>query len=175
MKKLISLLAFSLLLSGCATSKPSLDGQVVSCAEIEILQSESQFEVIDCLDGSSGIPVDLIKGPAIINVWGSWCDPCRDEIPYFREFYAQMDPSITLIGVDVEERNPEDGRQFVRDYGITWPNLYDKDGSTRKYFGMGVPVTWFIGADGETSFKHIGPIKSVNELKELSSKHLGVS
>jgi thiol-disulfide isomerase/thioredoxin len=175
MKRLFLVLPLALLLTSCAASTPNLDGEVVSCAEIEIVQSGSKFEALDCLDGSTGVPVDLIKGPAIINVWGSWCDPCRDEIPYFREFFAQMDPSIKLIGVDVEEPNPEAGRQFVRDYGISWPNLYDSEGSTRKYFGMGVPVTWFIGSDGETIYKHIGPIKSLTELKELSSKHLGVS
>jgi thiol-disulfide isomerase/thioredoxin len=167
--------SLSFFLSSCATSTPNLNGEVVSCEEIEILQNESKFEALDCLDGSSGISVDLIKGPAIINVWGSWCEPCRDEIPFFRDFYAQMDSSIQLIGVDVEEQSPADGQKFVRDYGITWPNLYDKDGATRKYFGMGVPVTWFIGSNGETVYKHIGPIKSVTELKELSNQHLGVS
>lgn len=175
MKKLIMIFSLSFFLSSCATSTPNLNGEVVSCEEIEILQNESKFEALDCLDGSSGISVDLIKGPAIINVWGSWCEPCRDEIPFFRDFYAQMDSSIQLIGVDVEEQSPADGQKFVRDYGITWPNLYDKDGATRKYFGMGVPVTWFIGSNGETVYKHIGPIKSVTELKELSNQHLGVS
>jgi thiol-disulfide isomerase/thioredoxin len=175
MKKLVFLLPLFFLLTSCASSTPNLEGQVVTCAEVELLPSESKFEPLDCLDGSLGFAVDLIKGPAIVNVWGSWCAPCRDEIPYFRDFYAQMDPSIKLIGVDVEEQNTEDGRQFVRDFGITWPNLYDSDGSTRKYFGMGVPVTWFIGSDGEAIYKHIGPIKSLSELRELSRKHLGVS
>ena len=175
MKKMIFILPLSLFLASCASSTPNLEGQVVTCREIVLLQSESQFEPLDCLDGTPGFAVDLIKGPAIVNVWGSWCAPCREEIPYFRDFYAQLDSSIQLIGVDVEEQSPEDGRQFVRDYGITWPNLYDSDGSTRKYFGMGVPITWFIGADGEAIYKHVGPIKSLTELKELSSKHLGVS
>ena len=175
MRKLIFILPLFFLLTSCASSTPNFEGQVVTCSDVELLQAESQYEPLDCLDGSLGFSVDVIKGPAIVNVWGSWCAPCRDEIPYFRDFYAQMDPSIKLIGVDVEEQSPEDGRQFVRDYGITWPNLYDSDGSTRKYFGMGVPITWFIGSDGEAIYKHVGPIKSLSELKELSSKHLGVS
>lgn len=169
------LLPLLLMISGCSSTSPNLMGEVISCSEIESLPSKSANESLDCLDGSSGLVIDSIKGPAIINVWGSWCDPCRDEIPYFREFYAEMDPSIALVGVDVEERSPEDGRKFVRDYGITWPNLYDEDGSTRKYFGMGVPVTWFIGTDGQALFKHIGPITSVDQLKDLSKKYLGVS
>jgi thiol-disulfide isomerase/thioredoxin len=175
MKKAILALPLFLLISGCTTSTPNLNGEVVACSEIVTFQNKSGGKSLDCLDGSAGVPVDLIKGPAIINVWGSWCEPCRDEIPFFRDFYAQMDSSIQLIGIDVEEQSPADGQEFVRDYGITWPNLYDKDGSTRKYFGMGVPVTWFIGSNGETVFKHIGPIKSVAELKELSQKHLGAS
>lgn len=175
MKKLIFLLPIFLLISSCGSSAPNLKGEVISCSGIEKLQGTSPNESVDCLDGSAGLPIDLIKGPAIINVWGSWCDPCKDEIPYFRNFHAQMDPSIQLIGVDVEERKQEDGQKFVRDYGITWANLYDKDGSTRKYFGMGVPVTWFIGSDGDVLYKHIGPITSVDDLKELSNKHLGVS
>ena len=175
MKKLVVALSLTLLLSGCSTSTPSLNGEVISCSEIKTLPKDPPNEPLDCLDGSTGISIDSIKGPAIINVWGSWCDPCRDEIPFFREFYSQMDPSIQLIGVDVEERTRADGQKFVRDFGISWANLYDAAGSTREYFGLGVPVTWFIDSNGETVHKHIGPIKSLTELKNLSSKHLGVS
>jgi thiol-disulfide isomerase/thioredoxin len=175
MKKLVMVLPIVLLLSGCTNPSPSLKGEVISCSEIKTLQIESSNEPLDCLDGFTGVAIDSIKGPAIINVWGSWCNPCRDEIPFFREFYSQMDPSIQLIGVDVEERTRADGQKFVRDFGITWANLYDAAGSTREYFGLGVPVTWFINSSGETVHKHIGPIKSLIELKNLSSKYLGVS
>lgn len=169
------ILPLSLLLSSCSQESSNLSGEVVDCTEIRTISTGVPGEVLDCLDGSVGVAVDAIKGPAIINVWGSWCDPCREEIPFFRDFFAQMDPSIQLIGVDVEERRPEDGRKFVRENGMSWPNLYDEDGSTRKYFGMGVPVTWFIGVEGEVLFKHIGPLNSVAEIKELSDKYLGVS
>ena len=90
MKKLVFILSFILLLSGCATPSPSLKGEVISCSEIKTLPNESSNAPLDCLDGSTGVAIDSIKGPAIINVWGSWCNPCRDEIPFFREFYSQM-------------------------------------------------------------------------------------
>ena len=63
----------------------------------------------------------------------------RKSSPYFFEYFQTKDPQIQLIGVDVEEKRIEDGRMFARTNGIMWPNLYDEDGSTRKYFGMGVP------------------------------------
>jgi hypothetical protein len=55
-----------------------------------------------------------------------------------------------------------------------WPNLYDPDGRSRKYFGMGVPVTWFIAADGSVAGKKIGVITDVEELITLTNKYLGV-
>lgn len=166
-----------LLLTSCGEeSAPVAAGKVVSCQEINFDTRVVREEVGSaCLDGSRGGNVKDILGPAIINVWGSWCAPCKEEIPYFVEFYSTLDPSIQLIGVDVEEASIDDGREFVRTQGITWPNLFDHDGSTERYFGKGVPVTWFIGADGEVLYKKIGVISSADELRELSEKYLGAS
>ena len=166
--------ATALLLTGCSEETPLVVGEVVSCDQIEVIENPSDVLNADCLDGSTGVNIAAIKGPAIINVWGSWCDPCREELIYFSEFFQSKDSRIHLIGVDVEEKQIEDGRKFARSHGVTWPNLYDEDGSTRKYFGMGVPVTWFIGSDGEVLYKKIGPIKSTEELRTLSDKYFGM-
>ena len=90
-------------------------------------------------------------------------------------FFEYLDEhEVELIGVDVEEATFDDGRTFVERNGITWPNLYDPDGRSRKYFGLGVPVTWFIAADGSVAGKKIGVIKSEAELITLTEKYLGV-
>jgi thiol-disulfide isomerase/thioredoxin len=108
----------------------------------------------------------------IINVWGSWCGPCKEEIPILRSFYEKAKDKVALIGVDVEEARVEDGRKFVEENGITWPNLYDSDGRSREYFGMGVPVTWFIAADGSVAGKKIGVFKNEAELIAMANKYL---
>ena len=167
---LVSLLT----LSACGKSEPIITGEVVACNHIDLIENPTQEVVAECLDSSPGVNIAAIKGPAIINVWGSWCDPCKEEIPYFAEYFQTKDPQIQLIGVDVEEKRIEDGRMFARTHGIMWPNLFDGDGSTRKYFGMGVPVTWFIDSDGKVLYKKIGPIKSVEELRTLSFKYFGL-
>ena len=167
---LVSLLT----LSACGKSEPIITGEVVACNHIDLIENPTQEAVAECLDSSPGVNIAAIKGPAIINVWGSWCDPCKEEIPYFAEYFQTKDPQIQLIGVDVEEKRIEDGRMFARTHGIMWPNLFDADGSTRKYFGMGVPVTWFIDSDGKVLYKKIGPIKSVEELRTLSFKYFGL-
>ena len=167
---LVSLLT----LSACGKSEPIITGEVVSCNHIDLIENPTQEVVAECLDSSPGVNIAAIKGPAIINVWGSWCEPCKEEIPYFAEYFQTKDPQIQLIGVDVEEKRIEDGRMFARTHGIMWPNLFDGDGSTRKYFGMGVPVTWFIDSDGKVLYKKIGPIKSVEELRTLSFRYFGL-
>jgi thiol-disulfide isomerase/thioredoxin len=169
-----ALVGLSLLLTGCGGKEELLiTGDVVGCQTINLIENPSQDITTDCLDGLPGINIAAIKGPAIINVWGSWCEPCKKEMPYFAEFYASMDPNIQLIGVDVEEKRIEDGRMFARTNGIKWPNLYDGEGITRPYFGMGVPVTWFIGASGEVRYKKVGPVESADELRTLAFKYLG--
>ena len=172
MKRLAMAVAV-LLLAGCSSPSEKIAGEVVSCESILSSATENSI-MLDCLDGTDGASINGIKGPAIINVWGSWCGPCKEEMPILRSFYEKAQGKLALIGVDVEEASIEDGREFVENYGITWPNLYDADGKSRAYFGMGVPVTWFIAADGSVAYKHIGVIKSEKELISMTSKYLGV-
>ena len=172
MKRLAMAVAV-LLLAGCSSPSEKIAGEVVSCESILSSATENSI-MLDCLDGTDGASINGIKGPAIINVWGSWCGPCKEEMPILRSFYEKAQDNLALIGVDVEEASIEDGRKFVENNGITWPNLYDADGKSRAYFGMGVPVTWFIAADGSVAYKHIGVIKSEKELISMTSKYLGV-
>jgi thiol-disulfide isomerase/thioredoxin len=172
MKRLAMAVAV-LLLAGCSSPSEKIAGEVVSCESILSSATENSI-MLDCLDGTDGASINGIKGPAIINVWGSWCGPCKEEMPILRSFYEKAQGKLALIGVDVEEASIEDGREFVENYGITWPNLYDADGKSRAYFGMGVPVTWFIAADGSVAYKHIGVFKNEIELISMTSKYLGV-
>ena len=118
-----------LLLAGCSSPSEKVAGQVVSCESITSSTTEGSA-VLDCLDAGAGASVDSIKGPAIINVWGSWCGPCKEEMPILRSFYEKAQGKVLLMGVDVEEASIEDGRTFVENNGITWPNLYDADGKS---------------------------------------------
>ena len=172
MKRLAMAVAV-LLLAGCSSPSEKIAGEVVSCESILSSATENSI-MLDCLDGTDGASINGIKGPAIINVWGSWCGPCKEEMPILRSFYEKAQGKLALIGVDVEEASIEDGRKFVKNNGITWPNLYDADGKSRAYFGMGVPVTWFIATDGSVAYKHIGVIKNEIELISMTSKYLGV-
>jgi thiol-disulfide isomerase/thioredoxin len=174
MKVIAVLVASTFLLTSCGSESPkSLSpGKVISCSSIETDPNITEGTTLECLDGNSNIVLEAIKGPAIINVWGSWCAPCREEMPFLRELAATG--KVKIIGIDVEEPNMKTGRKFVVDQGITWPNLYDRDGSTKSTFGMGVPVTWYLNSDGKIVYRHIGVLNSKQQLFLQVEKHLGV-
>jgi thiol-disulfide isomerase/thioredoxin len=175
MKKfLILLLALSL--TGCSsvTKTAVAKGEVVDCVDVNHVAAKAGDTLLNCLTGSEKISVESLRGPLIVNVWGSWCGPCKQEMPYFVEFYQQASGKVKLLGIAVEEAKAQDSKDFIIAYGITWPNLYDAKGVTRGTFGMGVPVTWFIDEQGTVVYKHIGVVKSTEELIDLTAKYLKV-
>jgi cytochrome c biogenesis protein CcmG, thiol:disulfide interchange protein DsbE len=182
-KSVIVILLF--LLTSCAQTNMNSDnndtatvkqaGKVIDCQEISHEKLWTGGTSLDCLDQSEGAQLGALRGPMIVNVWGSWCGPCVEEIPYFVSFYEKAKGVVQLVGVNVEEANLQDAQKFVESNGITWPNLYDSDGRSRQYFGLGIPVTWFIKPNGDVAYKHIGVITSESELIELTKKHLGIA
>jgi len=173
MRKVLAVIAL-LFLTACSPSSSYVKGEVVSCESISQDTSFVGGIEMDCLDRTTGASLGALRGPMVVNVWGSWCGPCREEIPFFRSFYEKAQGKVALVGIDVEEATFDDGRRFVERNGIVWPNLYDPDGRSREYFGLGVPVTWFIAADGSVAGKKIGAFKDLTELITLTNKYLGV-
>ena len=173
-KVLILLLALSL--TGCSSmTKPAATkGKVVDCVEVGHVAAKPGDTLLNCLTGTEKISVESLRGPLIVNVWGSWCGPCADEIPLFVEFHHQANGKVKLLGIAVEEAKAQDSKDFIIANGITWPNLYDAKGVTRSTFGMGVPVTWFIDEQGTVVYKHIGVVESTDELIDLTNKYLKV-
>jgi thiol-disulfide isomerase/thioredoxin len=150
-------------------------GEVVSCRSVRFIEKPAKDLILNCLDGAQGFNVGAIEGPAIINVWGTWCPPCRQELPILVAFDKSRDPSIQLVGVDVEDAPYMQVQPFVIAHGMKYPIFYDADRSSRAYFGMGVPITWFINNDNEVAYKKVGGLVSLKELRTLSQKYLGVS
>ena len=172
MKKIFAIAFVTITLSSCSATEPiSVKGEVVDCSSISA--QGGKLEKLECLGGGSPIAPDGIKGPALINVWGTWCTQCRKELPHLIHFQEKYRDQIDLIGIAVEEKSQESVRKHIREKGITWPILYDLNDSTRAQFGMGVPVTWFIDSQGKAVYKKYGPFKSLEEIELLAKKYLG--
>lgn len=91
--------------------------------------------------------------PVIVNFWATWCSTCRAETPDLIELYERhRDDELVLLGVNLRE-NEGAVRDFVADFGITYPVLFDRDGDVAAAWriggpNQGVPSTYFIDGDG---------------------------
>ena len=179
MKRISLLFVFTLLLSGC-TSTPKFEGNGVipGCDQIRVgVASDKKLE-LPCLDGSTSIDFHQIKGPIVINIWGSWCEGCRQEMPYFIDLYAKQSfksGQIQLLGIDVEENSPTSGPDYIKQSGMSWPHLNDVNDQTKAIFGPGVPVTWFINSQGVVVEKHIGAYQNKQQLFDQVEKAFGIT
>ena len=180
MRKLSLLIVLTLLLSGCSTGEntPTLiPGDIPSCDQIDTSKGTKKTLKMNCLDGSSDINFHSIKGPIIVNVWASWCEGCKEEMPYFIDLYANpvfKNGEIKLLGIDVDEKNADSGPNFIKSYGMSWPHLEDIDGRSKMVFGPGVPVTYFLDKRGEIIHTHIGAFLSKAQLYEAVEKYFEV-
>ena len=178
MKKLLSLLITTLLISGCSsTSNVSTPGVVVACDQISLLENANESLLMSCLDGSSEINFHQLKGPLLINVWGSWCEGCKREMPYFVELSKSplfKSGQIQIVGINVEEKSKEDAIKYIQKIGMSWPNLEDSSGVSKSIFGPGVPVTWFIDENGKTIDTKIGAYTNKKKLFSQVEKAFGV-
>ena len=171
MKTLRILIISTLLLS--LTPSAHAAGSVVSCSAIKTGQGQVKSKtLLSCLDNKSKVMLEGIRGPVVVNVFGSWCAPCQQEIPIFVSLYATK--KVSIVGIDVEETNMQAGRNFVVKKGITWPILYDASGITKSSFGPGVPVTWFLDAKGYIVYRHVGLVTSQAQLNAEVTKYLGI-
>lgn len=88
--------------------------------------------------------------PAVVNVWASWCLPCRSEAPLLRQAAAVHGPEIDFIGIDVQD-NQADAQAFIAEYGLeSLDHFFDRDRAIpNRYGGFGTPVTFFFAPGGE--------------------------
>jgi thiol-disulfide isomerase/thioredoxin len=131
--------------AGNATEAPLLPTDAVALPEFDPARFEA---LMGQLEGT----------PVLVNVWGSWCAPCREEAPDLAAAHAEYGDRVQFLGLDVLDAR-ESARRFMREFGWTYPSLFDPPGVVRDGLGvLGQPVTLFYGADGELVDRWVGPI-----------------
>jgi cytochrome c biogenesis protein CcmG, thiol:disulfide interchange protein DsbE len=98
---------------------------------------------------------------SVLNVWASWCIPCRDEAPLLLRL--AQDKRIRIVGINYKDQ-PDNARRFLGRYGDPYAaNGADENGRAAIEWGVyGVPETFVVGRDGHIAFKLIGPITPDN-------------
>ena len=97
--------------------------------------------------------------PVVLNIWGSWCVPCRSEAPLLREAHAAFGDEILFIGVAVRDRQGP-AREFIDEFGLGgFDHFFDRPNAIAANLGgRGVPLTFFFAPGGELVRRHSGII-----------------
>lgn len=102
--------------------------------------------------------LETIGRPAVVNVWASWCLPCRSEAPLLNEAFAEYGDRIEFIGVDVQD-NQADAKAFLAEFGLDFDHFFDPNREIpARHGGIGTPITFFFAPDGELVTTHNGVI-----------------
>jgi thiol-disulfide isomerase/thioredoxin len=110
---------------------------------------------------------ELRGTPVVVNFWGSWCPPCRDEAPDLAAVARQHRGEVQFLGVDFKD-NRGAARDFIREFDWPYPSIFDPDDEIRPTLGyVGQPVTVIYSRAGEIGFEWVGAISAELLRKEI--------
>ena len=125
-------------------------------------------------------PVDVssLRGPMVVNLWGSYCAPCRQEMPVLQAFHEEHGDEVEVVGIDYQDVREGAARELVEETGVTYRLLADPDGELNGADPlpniMGLPFTVLVDEEGDVTYMEYAELTSVDQLEELVSEHLGV-
>ena len=124
---------------------------------------------------SEPVALARIGQPVVINLWASWCGPCRDELPALQAFADEAGDRVLVLGV--ASGDGWDAAAWAGiDFGARYPNLFDPDGTLQTALGRSnLPVTLFVAADGSVRATDVSGALTLEKLRALAVEHLGFS
>jgi cytochrome c biogenesis protein CcmG, thiol:disulfide interchange protein DsbE len=135
-------------LAGSRISGSEPETQTRTAAQVGFLAPDF---ALPALDGQA-VTLSAQRGSVVlVNLWASWCQPCLSEMPAINRLYqAYRDAGFVVLAVNATYQDDEaDARSLARSQGLTFPIVFDRDGSAgRAYRLRSLPTSYFVGRDG---------------------------
>jgi thiol-disulfide isomerase/thioredoxin len=185
-RALAGLAAVMVALAGCtapgkeATTEVA-DDPFAECSAIVSEQAVSGLPdlTLPCFHGGRSVRLSQLSGPLVVNIWASWCPPCREELPAFQALSQRTVGKVTVLGV-VTHDDRDSAASLAEDLGLGFPAVIDDDGKLGaelvrlKKATSALPVTLFV-TGGKIVHAYQGKPLTSAALDSLVDKYLGVS
>jgi cytochrome c biogenesis protein CcmG, thiol:disulfide interchange protein DsbE len=124
---------------------------------------------LERLDRDGELALSSLRGKAVLlNVWASWCFPCKEEAPFLeRVWREERERGLVVVGMDSRDFR-RDGRRFARRYELTFPLVFDGPGDVADSYGVtGFPETFVIDRQGRVVDAFAGAVNSGDDRRRL--------
>ena len=170
-KSIFSLIVLIILIISFFVFKFALQKEKIYSPKMSENQIFTDFEVVELVEENQ-INFNKIlfgKNFYLINIWSSWCEPCKDESDKLLEL--KNDTQIKMIGINYKDKK-KNALNFLKLYGDPFDQIFiDKQGTISINFGAyGVPETFLVNEDNKVLKKYIGPLndEDVYEIKKIT-------
>lgn len=157
----------AVLLTGCSGGVEATPrGEVIPVADREPAPEVGG----DLVGGGTLDPASTAGVVTVVNFWGSWCGPCRVEVPELQRL-ADDDPEVRVVGVDLRDQE-QFAQAFLDERGISYPSVHDPSGELAAAFAAWpltrTPSTVVIDADGRVAAAYPGPVTAADLQRALA-------
>jgi thiol-disulfide isomerase/thioredoxin len=177
------LVVLVLAVAGCGPSTvdsaPARAGSCLPVASVAASGAPSGTRLpdlsLECFEGGGVVRLTELHRPAIVNLWASWCGPCRTELPAFQSYATRHAGQVAVIGVDTSDTRSA-GAALLQDVKVSFPNLFDPQGRLLSAVGRtALPVTLFVDAGGGLRYVYNSTALDEAGIARLADSQLGVA
>lgn len=169
-----------------AVDADALASRLAPCPETQPASGEAESDgaerlpevTLACLGAGDDVRLAGLRGqPTVINVWATWCGPCKEEAPYFQSLHETAGDEVRVLGIDYDDAPAERALAFADALGLRYAQVADPEATLRAPLGLsiGIPATLFVDAKGRVVERVHKPYRDAAELFADVRTYLGVA